>query len=83
MGPLGSALPEPAGAWVAIFELLSPAALLLAEADESAPEVPVLLIVSVVLVSVLELHELRASRQAAKRGKEARSIVIGGEKGKL
>lgn len=78
MGPFGSALPVPAGACAAIAELLSPAAgAVVAEADESVAEalLPAVLVV-VVLVSDLELHELRASRQAAKRGSEARSIGL-------
>jgi hypothetical protein len=48
-----------------------------AVAAESVAEVLVPAALSVVvLVSELELHELRASRQAAKRGKEARSMRV-------
>jgi len=60
---------------------LSPAAgILTAEAAESVAAVLVAVSVVVVLVSELELHELRASRQAAKRGKEARNMKVEGEK---
>jgi hypothetical protein len=74
----------PAGAWAAIAELLSPAAGVAAvdaDADESVAEVLVPVVPAVVvLVSELELHELRDSKQAAKRGKVARSIVVGVKK---
>jgi hypothetical protein len=61
---------------------LSPLAGVVAEAAESAAEVLALPAV-VVLVSELELHELRASTQAAKRGNEARNMGVGGEKERL
>jgi len=64
-------------------ELLSPAAgVVAAEADESvaAVLVPAALSVVVALVSELELHELRVSKQAAKRGKEARSMGLKGKR---
>jgi hypothetical protein len=55
--------------------LLSVAAGVAAVADESpvAVEVPVVVELA---VSVLELHELRASRQAARAGRVERSIVL-------
>jgi hypothetical protein len=75
----------PAGACEAIAELLSPAAGAAAEdeaeADESVAEVLVPAVPEAVeLVSELELHELRASRQAAKRGREARSMIVEGKR---
>jgi hypothetical protein len=46
-----------------------------AVADESAVVVEVPVVVEVA-VSVLELHELRASRQAARAGRVERSIFL-------
>jgi hypothetical protein len=56
-------------------ELLSVVAGAVAAESVAAVLVPAALSV-VVVVSELELHELRASRQAAKRGKEARSMSV-------
>jgi hypothetical protein len=59
----------------AAIALLSVGVAVEAMADESplAVEVPVVVEVA---VSVLELHELRASRQAARAGRVERSIVL-------
>jgi hypothetical protein len=77
-------MPVPAGACDAIaelFALLSPEAGAavedIADEDESVAEpVEVPVVLAVELVSELELHELRASRQAARRGREERSMGL-------